>query len=54
MPDTALHGDFPFICTTLLPILNPVNLQHSSCKLVFSIRVESIVNTDQMASPKAS
>ena len=28
----------------------PVNLQHSSCKLIFSIRLENSVDPDQMAS----
>ena len=32
----------------------PVNLQHSSCKLVFSIRVDNSVDPDQLASSEAS
>ena len=32
----------------------PVNMQHSSCKHVFSIKVENSVDPDQMASFKAS
>ena len=46
------HADF-FI-TTLLPNIYLVNLQHSSCKHVFSIRVENSVDPDQMASSEAS
>ena len=42
------------LCTTLLPNLYPVHLQHSSCKLVFTIRVENSVNPDQMASSEAN
>ena len=36
------------------PKFYPVNLQHSSCKHVFSIRAENTVDPDQMASPEAS
>ena len=32
----------------------PFNLQHSSCKHVFSIRMEGSVDPDQMASSEAS
>ena len=39
--------------TTLLPEFYPVNLQHSSCKNVFSIRIENNVDPDQMASSEA-
>ena len=39
-----------FLCTTLLPNFYPVNLQHSSCKHVFSIWVENSVDPCQMAS----
>ena len=35
------------LCTTLLTNFSPVNLQHSSCKYVFSIRVENSVDLDQ-------
>ena len=35
------------------PPFNPVNLQQSSCKGVFSIRVENSVDPDQMASSEA-
>ena len=38
------------ICTTLFPKCYPVNLQHSICKHVFSIRVENSVDPDQLAS----
>ena len=31
----------------------PINLQHSSCKHVFSIRVENIEDPDRMASLEA-
>ena len=40
--------------TTLLPLFYPINMQHSSCKHVFSIRVETSVNPDQMASSEAT
>ena len=36
-------------CTTLLPNFYPVKMQHSSCKHVFSIRVENSLDPDQMA-----
>ena len=36
------------------PQFYPVNLQNSSCKHVFSIRVENRVDPDQMASSEAS
>ena len=39
-----------FYCTTLFPIFYPVNLQHSSCKHIFLIRVEQSVDPDQTAS----
>ena len=42
------------LCTTLLPNFNPVKLKHSSCKHLFSIRVENSVDPDQMASLEAS
>ena len=35
-------------------LLYPVNLLHSSCKHVFSIRVENSVDPDQMASSETS
>ena len=35
--------------TTILANFYSVNLQHSSCKLVFSSRVENSVDTDQTA-----
>ena len=35
---------------TLIPNLYPVNLQHSSCKHVFSIRVENTGDPDKMVS----
>ena len=35
-------------------LVYPVNLQYSSCKDVFSIRVENSVDPDQMASSEAS
>ena len=40
--------------STLVPNFYPVNLQHSSWKHVFSIRVENKVDLDQMASSEAS
>ena len=43
-----------FLCTTLFPKFYPVNLQHSSRKHVFSIRVENSVDPDQMALLEAS
>ena len=42
------------LCTSLLPYLYPVSLQHSSYTHVISIRVENSVDPDQMASSKAS
>ena len=46
--------DYIFQLTSklLLKFLS-VNLQHSTCKHVFSIRVESSVDPDQMASSEA-
>ena len=41
------------IYATLLPNFYPVNLQHSTCKHVFSIRLENSVD-DQMALSEAS
>ena len=42
-------------CTTLLPnSYFCFNMQHSSCKHVFSIRLENDVDPDQMASSEAS
>ena len=46
-----LNSDY---VTTTLPIFYHVNLHHSSCKHVFSIRVENSVNPGQMASSEAS
>ena len=40
--------------TTLLLNFNPVKLKHSSCKHLFSIRVENRVDPDQVASLEAS
>ena len=40
-------------CTTLLPNFYLINLQHSSCKHAFEIRVENSVDPDQMASSTA-
>ena len=43
------------LCTPLLHIVYPINMQHFSCKHVyFSIRVENSVNHDQMTSLEAS
>ena len=36
------------------PQFFPVNLQHSSCMLIFSIRMGNNVGSDQMASSEAS
>ena len=41
------------LCTTLLPNFQPVNLHLSSCKRVFSIRMENSVDPDQMALSEA-
>ena len=41
------------VCTTTLPNFDPVNLHHSSCKHVFSIRVQNRVDPGQMASLEA-
>ena len=43
-----------YTCTTLLPNFYPVYLHHSSCKHVFSSRVENGVDPVQMASLEAS
>ena len=37
-------------CTTLFPNFHFDKMQHSSCKLVFLIRVKNFVDPDQMAS----
>ena len=41
-----------FLCSTRIPNFYPVSLQHSSCKNVFSIRLESSVDPDQMIGQK--
>ena len=38
------------LCTTLLPNFYPFNLQHFTCKHLFSIRLENSVDPDQLAS----
>ena len=43
-----------FLYTTLLPNFYPVNMQHSSCMHVLSVRVENGVDPDPMASLEAS
>ena len=43
-----------FLYPTLLPNIYPVKLLHSSCKHVFSIKVENSVDPDQLASDEAS
>ena len=45
------HADYFFVPHSS-PNFYPVNLHHSSCKHVFSIRVENTVDTDQTASSK--
>ena len=47
------HAEY-YLCTTLLPNFYGVNLQQSNCEHVFSIRAESNVDHDQMASLEAS
>ena len=34
------------LCATLLPVINSVNLQHSSCEYGFSIRMENSVDPE--------
>ena len=46
------HAEY-FLCTTLSSNYYHVNLQYSSLYQVLSIRVENIVDTDQMASSEA-
>ena len=40
--------------TILLPNFYPVNMQHSSCEHVFSVKVENCEDPDQMASLEVS
>ena len=53
LSDNSSHAEY-FLCATLLPKFYPVNLQHSTCKHVFSIIVENSVDHDQIASSEAS
>ena len=47
--DAFFSWHFKGKCTTTLPNFYPVNLHHSICKHVFSIRVENGVDPDQLA-----
>ena len=57
--EISLNNEFQplsciILCTTLLPNLYPTNLQHSSCKHVFSMRGENSVDPDQVTSSETS
>ena len=53
MLHTLIWGPAEYFYVQLLLHFYHINLQHSSCKSGFSIRVENSVGPDQMASEEA-